>query len=251
MLQGSEKRCNFATQIYNEYMATERILIVDDEDTLCEVLKLNLENEGYDVDIAFSAEQALGYNLKEYSLILLDIMMGEISGIKMAKMLKADVATADIPIIFCTARDTEDDMIMGLNIGADDYIIKPYTIRNVIARVKSVLRRTANHKNNNNPIEKPNRLLVDGLCLDLEFKRCTVDGEEVKLARKEFELLAYLIQHRGKICSREQILSRVWSNEVVVLDRTIDVNITRLRSKIGAYGSYIVTRSGFGYGFRD
>ena len=233
-------------------MATERILIVDDEETLCEVLQLNLENEGYDVDIAFSAEQALGYNLKEYSLILLDIMMGEISGIKMAKMLKADVATADIPIIFCTARDTEDDMIMGLNLGADDYIMKPYTIRNVIARVKSVLRRTANHKNNNNtPIEKPNRLLVDGLCLDLEFKRCTVDGKEVKLARKEFELLAYLIQHRGKICSREQILSRVWSDEVVVLDRTIDVNITRLRSKIGAYGSYIVTRSGFGYGFRD
>lgn len=233
-------------------MATERILIVDDEETLCEVLKLNLENEGYNVDTAFSAEQALGYNLKEYSLILLDIMMGEISGIKMAKMLKADVATADIPIIFCTARDTEDDMIMGLNLGADDYIMKPYTIRNVIARVKSVLRRTANHKNNNNtPIEKPNRLLVDGLCLDLEFKRCTVDGEEVKLARKEFELLAYLIQHRGKICSREQILSRVWSDEVVVLDRTIDVNITRLRSKIGAYGSYIVTRSGFGYGFRD
>ena len=252
MLQGLEKRCNFATQIYNEYMATERILIVDDEETLCEVLKLNLENEGYDVDIAFSAEQALGYNLKEYSLILLDIMMGEISGIKMAKMLKADVATADIPIIFCTARDTEDDMIMGLNIGADDYIMKPYTIRNVIARVKSVLRRTSTHKSNESTAtEKPNCIKVDGLYLDLEFKRCTVDGKEVKLARKEFELLEYLILHRGKICSREQILSRVWSDEVVVLDRTIDVNITRLRSKIGAYGSYIVTRSGFGYGFRD
>ncbi|MBP3425467.1 MAG: response regulator transcription factor [Rikenellaceae bacterium] len=233
-------------------MATNRILIVDDEETLCEVLKLNLENEGYDVDTAFSAEQALGYNLTEYSLILLDIMMGEISGIKMAKMLKSDVATADIPIIFCTARDTEDDMIMGLNLGADDYIMKPYTVRNVVARVRSVLRRTTSHKNtNNSAAEKPNRLVVDGLCLDLEFKRCTVDGQEVKLARKEFELLAYLIQHRGKICSREQILSRVWSDEVVVLDRTIDVNITRLRSKIGAYGSYIVTRSGFGYGFRD
>ena len=233
-------------------MTTERILIVDDEETLCEVLKLNLENEGYDVDIAFSAEEALGYNLKEYSLILLDIMMGEISGIKMAKILKADVATADIPIIFCTARDTEDDMVMGLNLGADDYIIKPYTVRNVIARVKSVLRRAALHKSNTVfPVKKPNQLSIDGLCLDLEFKRCTVDGKEIKLARKEFELLAYLIQHRGKICSREQILSRVWSDEVVVLERTIDVNITRLRSKIGAYGSYIVTRSGFGYGFRD
>ena len=232
-------------------MAVERILIVDDEETLCEVLKLNLENEGYDVDIALSAEEALTYNLQTYSLILLDIMMGDISGIKMAKMLKADISTADIPIIFCTARDTEDDMVMGLNIGADDYIMKPYTVRNVIARVKSVLRRTASHKVGNVSAEKPNRLVVEGLCLDLEFKRCTVDGEEVKLARKEFELLAYLIQHRGKICSREQILNRVWSDEVVVLDRTIDVNITRLRSKIGAYGSYIVTRSGFGYGFRD
>ena len=225
-------------------------MIVDDEETLCEVLQLNLENEGYDVDIAFSAEQALKLDLKSYSLILLDIMMGEISGIKMAKMMKADVRTADIPIIFCTARDSEDDMVMGLNIGADDYIMKPYTVRNVIARVKSVLRRTAGNKNVAAP-EKPNVLQIEGLRLDMEFKRCTVDGEEVKLARKEFELLAYLISHRGKIVSREQILSRVWSDEVVVLDRTIDVNITRLRSKIGVYGSYIVTRSGFGYGFRD
>ena len=232
-------------------MATERILIVDDDETLCEVLKLNLENEGYDVDIAFSAEQALTLDLKSYSLILLDIMMGEISGIKMAKMMKADVTTADIPIIFCTARDSEDDMVMGLNIGADDYIMKPYTVRNVIARVKSVLRRTAGHKGNATATEKPNMLQVEGLQLDMEFKRCIVDGAEVKLARKEFELLAYLISHRGKILSREQILSRVWSDEVVVLDRTIDVNITRLRSKIGTYGSYIVTRSGFGYGFRD
>lgn len=224
---------------------------MDDEETLCEVLKINLENEGYDVDTALSAEEALLLDLKKYSLILLDIMMGEISGIKMAKMLKADVTTADIPIIFCTARDTEDDMVMGLNLGADDYIMKPYTVRNVIARVKSVLRRTSGQKTVTATIEKPNVLKVDGLQLDLEFKRCIVDSKEVKLARKEFELLAYLILHRGKICSREQILSRVWSDEVVVLDRTIDVNITRLRSKIGAYGSYIVTRSGFGYGFRD
>lgn len=231
-------------------MATERILIVDDEETLCEVLKLNLENEGYDVDIAFSAEQALTYDLTAYSLILLDIMMGEISGIKMARMLKADVNTAGIPIIFCTARDTEDDMVMGLNLGADDYIMKPYTVRNVIARVKSVLRRASGHKAHA-VAGQPKVLEVEGLRLDMEFKRCTVDGEEVKLARKEFELLAYLITHRGKICSREQILSRVWSDEVVVLDRTIDVNITRLRSKIGVYGPYIVTRSGFGYGFRD
>lgn len=231
-------------------MATDKILIVDDEETLCEVLKLNLENEGFDVDIALSAEQALEYNLKEYSLILLDIMMGEISGIKMAKMLKADIATAGIPIIFCTARDSEDDMIMGLNLGADDYIMKPYSVRNVIARVKSVLRRTSASKLVS-AVSTQDLLEVEGLVMDMEFKRCTVDGIEVKLTRKEFELLAYLIRHRGKICSREQILNRVWSDEVIVLDRTIDVNITRLRSKIGRYGSYIVTRSGFGYGFRE
>lgn len=128
-------------------MESKRILIVDDEETLCEVLKLNLENEGFDVDYALSAEQALTYNLCDYALILLDIMMGEMSGIKMAKLLKADVSTAQIPIIFCTARDSEDDMVMGLNIGADDYITKPYTIRNVVARVKTVLRRVATPKN--------------------------------------------------------------------------------------------------------
>ena len=229
---------------------TRRILIVDDEETLCEVLKLNLENEGYDVDTAFSAEQALTYDLRSYSLVLLDIMMGEISGIKMARMMKADISTADIPIIFCTARDSEDDMVMGLNLGADDYIVKPYTVRNVVARIKSVLRRTSVHKVPQ-AVARTNSLVVEGLHLDMEFKRCMVDGTEVKLTRKEFELLAYLISHRGRVCSREQILSRVWSDEVVVLDRTIDVNITRVRQKIGPYGAYIVTKSGYGYGFRD
>lgn len=228
-------------------MMTERILIVDDEETLCEVLKLNLENEGYDVDTALSAEEALRMDVKRYSLILLDIMMGEISGIRFARMLKSDVATADIPIIFCTARDSEDDMVKGLNLGADDYITKPYTVRNVIARVKSVLRRTSGHKT----VEKSNILAVDGLILDLDLKTCTVDGTEVKLTKKELELLAYLIANKGKICSRDQILANVWSDEVIVLDRTIDVNITRIRQKIGGYGTYIITRPGFGYGFKN
>lgn len=228
-------------------MTTERILIVDDEETLCEVLKLNLENEGYDVDTALSAEEALRLDMKRYSLILLDIMMGEISGIRFARMLKADVSTAEIPIIFCTARDSEDDMVKGLNLGADDYIIKPYTIRNVIARVKSVLRRTSGHK----IAENPNRLAVDSLILDLDLKTCSVDGMEVKLTKKEFELLAFLITNKGKICSRDQILANVWSEEVIVLDRTIDVNITRIRQKIGNYGSCIITRAGFGYGFKN
>ena len=228
-------------------MMTERILIIDDEETLCEVLKLNLENEGYDVDTALSAEEALQMDMKQYSLILLDIMMGEISGIRFARMLKSDVATADIPIIFCTARDSEDDMVKGLNLGADDYITKPYTIRNVIARVKTVLRRTSVHKT----VEKPDILAVEGLVLDLDLKTCSVDGKEVKLTKKELELLAFLIANKGKICSRDQILANVWSDEVIVLDRTIDVNITRIRQKIGCYGAYIITRPGFGYGFKN
>ena len=228
-------------------MTTERILVVDDEETLCEVLRLNLENEGYDVDITLSAEDALKLDIRQYSLILLDIMMGEISGIRFAKMLKSDVGTAGIPIIFCTARDSEDDMVKGLNLGADDYITKPYTIRNVIARVKSVLRRTSGQK----IADKHNRLAVDGLILDMDLKTCSVDGNEVNLTKKEFELLAFLISNKGKICSRDQILSNVWSDEVIVLDRTIDVNITRIRQKIGEYGACIITRAGFGYGFRN
>ena len=228
-------------------MTTERILVVDDEETLCEVLRLNLEHEGYDVDIALSAEEALKLDIRQYSLILLDIMMGEISGIRFAKMLKSDVGTAGIPIIFCTARDSEDDMVKGLNLGADDYITKPYTIRNVIARVKSVLRRTSGQK----IADKHNRLAVDGLILDMDLKTCSVDGNEVNLTKKEFELLAFLISNKGKICSRDQILANVWSDEVIVLDRTIDVNITRIRQKIGEYGACIITRAGFGYGFRN
>lgn len=229
-------------------MDTKKILVVDDEEILCEVLKLNLENENYEVDIAESAEQAMSLNLNQYDLILLDIMMGEISGVQMAKMMKKNPATAQIPIIFCTAKDTEDDMIMGLNLGADDYITKPYTVRNVIARVKSVLRRTS--KTSTEKTE-PERYTVEGLVVDKLLMRCTVDNEEVKLAKKEFELLTFLISHRGRIYSREEILERVWKGETIVLDRTIDVNVTRLRQKIGKYGKYIITRSGFGYGFNN
>lgn len=227
-------------------MDAKKILVVDDEEILCEVLKLNLESEGYEVDTAHSAEQALQLNLPQYHLILLDVMMGEISGIKLAMMLKKNPLTAFIPIIFCTARDSEDDIVMGLNLGADDYITKPYTIRNVMARVKSVLRRV--YPDTSTSTEQK-QLVVEGLIVDKLLMRCTVDGEEVKLAKKEFELLAFLLAHQGRIYSREEILERVWKGEVIVLDRTIDVNVTRLRQKIGKYGKYIITRSGYGYGF--
>lgn len=228
-------------------MAKERILVVDDEETLCEVLQFNLEAEGYEADVAYSAEQALEMHPENYSLILLDVMMGEMSGFRMARLLKSRKETADIPIIFCTAKETEDDMVTGLDIGADDYIVKPYTVRNVLARVRSVLRRSKREEG-----EADEAVIVyRGLCLDLRQKRCMMDGEEVKLTKKEMEILALLLGNRNRIFSREEILGRVWKEEVIVLDRTVDVNITRLRRKIGEYGEHIVTRSGYGYGFEE
>ncbi len=224
----------------NEY----RILVVDDEEDLCEILKFNLEMEGFLVDTANSAEEALKLNLKEYNLLLLDVMMGEISGFKMANILKKDKETAGIPIIFITARDTENDTITGFNLGADDYIYKPFALREVIARVKAVLRRTAQIRPAINE-----QLQYKSLLIDIVKKKVTIDGEEISLTKKEFEILLLLLQNKGRVYSREDILSRVWNNEVYVLDRTIDVNITRLRKKIGEYGKNIVTRLGYGYCF--
>ncbi len=224
-------------------MDKKKILVVDDEESLCEILQFNLETEGFDVDVAYSAEQALQMPLAKYSLILLDIMMGAISGIKMAQMMKQNEKLSAIPIIFITAKDAEDDMVYGLNIGADDYISKPFSIREVVARIKSVLRRSTGS-------DKDNAILTfDTLAVDTEKKICTLDGEEVKLTKTEMELLVMFLQYKGRIFTREEILKRVWKDEVIVLDRTIDVNITRLRKKIGDYGKYIVTRLGYGYGF--
>lgn len=219
-----------------------RVLVVEDDTTLCEMLQLNLELEGYDVDIAHSAEDAMKMNIKSYSLIILDVMMKEMSGFQMAKELKKNDVTAGIPIIFCTARDSEDDMVTGLNIGADDYIFKPYTIRNVLTRVKAVLRRT--QKKTDKEV-----INIDGIEIDTRFKRCRVDGKEVKLVKKEFEILQMLAENRGVLFSRQDILDRVWKDEVVILDRTVDVNITRIRQKIAPYGDRIITRQGYGYGF--
>ena len=226
-------------------MAKHKILVVDDEESLCEILQFNLEVEGYEVDVAYSAEQALEMHPERYSLILLDVMMGEMSGFRMARILKSKPETAHVPVIFCTAKDSEDDTVAGLNLGADDYITKPFSIREVLARVRSVLRRTA-------AAEPEHEIIAfEGLEMDLKRKVCTLDGEELPLTKKEFEILALLLAHRGVIFSREEILHRIWSDEVIVLDRTIDVNITRLRRKIGPYGKHIVTRLGYGYGFEE
>ncbi len=220
------------------------ILVVDDEEDLCEILKYNLEMEGYTVDTANSAEEALKLNLTDYRLLLLDVMMGEISGFKMASLLKKNPETAQIPIIFITAKDTENDTLTGFNLGADDYISKPFSLKEVSARVRAVLRRTST-------VETPAEdvLQYRGLTVNLPQKKVTIDGEETSLTKKEFEILALLLQHPGRVFSREDILTRVWNDEVYVLDRTIDVNITRLRKKIGVYGKQIVTRLGYGYCF--
>lgn len=222
-----------------------RILVVDDEEDLCEILKFNLENEGYEVDTANSAEEALKMDISSYNLLLLDVMMGEISGFKMANMLKKDKKTAHVPIIFITAKDTENDTVTGFNLGADDYISKPFSLREVIARVKAVLRRTTTVETE----KAPEQITYQTLTIDITKKKVSIDDEEVALTKKEFEILFLLLQNKGRVFSREDILARIWSDEVYVLDRTIDVNITRLRKKIGIYGKRIVTRLGYGYCF--
>jgi two-component system, OmpR family, alkaline phosphatase synthesis response regulator PhoP len=222
-----------------------RILVVDDEEDLCEILQFNLETEGYVVDVAYSAEEALKLDIASYNLLLLDVMMGEISGFRMARMLRDNAKTTRIPIIFLTAKDTENDRLTGFNIGADDYISKPFSIREVIARVKAVLRRVVLVTD-----DSADKILeYDQLKVNLGNKKVTVDGEDVQFTKKEFEMLKLFLENTNRVFTREEILSRVWTDEVVVLDRTIDVNITRLRKKVGRYGKNIITRLGYGYCF--
>ena len=227
-------------------MAFKKILVVDDEQDLCEIMKYNLENENFIIDTANSAEEALALDLTQYCLILLDVMMGEISGFKMASMLKKDPKTAGIPIIFMTAKDTENDICTGLNIGADDYISKPFSIRETVLRIKAVLRRAENA-----PAKEAEQDVIryKGLVIDIVKKQVFIDNELVQLTKKEFELLALFVSNQGKVFSRDEILEKIWKNESYVLDRTVDVNTTRLRKKIGEYGKYIITRMGYGYYF--
>lgn len=223
-------------------MTKYRILVIDDEEVLCEILQYNLEQEGYEVDVAYSAEDALKLPLASYDLLLVDVMLGGMSGFQLARRLKSDEATARVPIIFCTARDDEDAAVTGLNLGADDYIRKPFSLREVKARVRAALRRAAPREGG--------RIVFGELAIDRAAKTCTLAGEELALTRKELDLLTFLLSHAGTVFSREEILKNVWPEQVVVLDRTIDVNITRLRRKIGPYGHHIITRQGYGYGWQ-
>ncbi len=227
-------------------MATKsKILVVDDEDTICEVLKLNLEIAGYEVDTANSAEAAMKLPLADYDLFVIDVMMGEMNGFDFASKIRVTDELKNIPIIICTAKDSEEDLLDGFSRGIDDYVKKPFSIRELIVRIKSVLRRVKGGE------VTDSSLTCNTLVLDADKKLCTIDGEEVPLTKKEFEILRLFLQNKGRIFSREEILSSVWEDDVLVIDRTIDVNINRLRKKLRQYGNNIITKLGYGYGFKD
>lgn len=220
-----------------------KILIIDDEESIREGLREYLEFEGYDADSASSAEDALSMGIDKYGLLLLDVMMEGMDGFELAGKLKQSPSTASIPIIFLTAKDTEDDMVAGLRLGADDYIAKPFSMKNVIARIEAVTRRVF-------PESTP-ASSIKGVACDRSALSCRVDGVEMKLPRKEFEILALLLDNPGRIFTREELMKRIWPENVVVVDRAVDVHVTRIRSKIAPYGKNLVSRSGYGYGWQE
>lgn len=233
---------------------SEKILVIDDEEAVCEILKYNLEKEGYEVDVAYSAEEALDADLAHYDLFMVDIMMGDLSGFDFAKRLRNVSATERTPIIFCSALTEEDEKVMGLNIGADDYVTKPFSIGEVLARVRAVLRRAKALEQvtfTTGASEYEADINYKTLRIDRNQKMCYLDGKPLQLTPTEFELLEFFLTHRNRIYSRQEIISNVWGEDVVVTNRTIDTNITRMRKKLGEYSNNIVTRSGFGYGFKE
>ena len=221
----------------------KRILIVDDEEDLCEILQYNLTNDGYQTEISHSAEEAQKRQLVNFDLILLDVMMGPMSGFKFADKLRKEF-NIDVPIIFLTAKDTENDILTGFSLGADDYISKPFSVNELMARVKAVLKRSYIDK-----VESKAILQFNGIDLDTVRKRLIINDERVELTKKEYEILKTLLENQGRVFSREDLLMRIWGNDVIVTERTVDVNITRLRSKLGQFGSCLKNKTGYGYFF--
>ena len=221
----------------------KRILIVDDEEDLCEILQYNLNNEGYQIEIAHSSEEALKRPLGNFDLILLDVMMGPMSGFKFADNVRKELKI-DVPIIFLTAKDTENDILTGFSLGADDYISKPFSVNELTARVKAVLKRSYIEK-----VESKSILQFNGIDLDTVRKRLIINDERVELTKKEYEILRTLLENQGKVFSREDLLMRIWGQDVIVTERTVDVNITRLRTKLGQFGPCLKNKTGYGYFF--
>ena len=221
-----------------------RVLVVEDEEDLNEILQFNLESEGYQVDTAFSAEEALRKDLSLYHLLILDVMMGKISGFSLAQKIRKDLKL-EMPVMFLTARNTETDMLTGFNLGADDYITKPFSIRELQARVKAVLKRAKALPTNGAGAS----IVAGDMVIDSETKRLIIGEKKIELTRKEFEIISLLAKSPGRIFSREEILRRIWESDVIVNDRTVDVNITRLRHKMEEFGSCVHNKPGFGYYF--
>ncbi len=225
----------------NPGMEQKKILVVDDERDLCVILLFNLQACGYQADAAFSAEEALQKKIADFDLLLLDVMMPGMSGFDLAERLKQGEETRNIPIIFLTAKNTEDDTLQGFSLGADDYVTKPFSVREVMARVKAVLSRGATHSDT--------MLEHEGLVVNLVNKTVEIDGVPVALTRTEYELLRLLLGNKGMVFGRQQLLDRIWPQDVIVTERTVDVNIARLRKKIKRYAACLVSRTGFGYSF--
>lgn len=225
-------------------MEQKRILIVDDEHDLCDILTYNLRANGYTTLSAYSAEEAQKTNIANCDLLLLDVMLPGMSGFDFAKQLKADPLTAQIPIIFLTAKDTEDDTLTGFGIGADDYISKPFSVREVIARVKAVLKRSTRTEE-----DPDNCIKYEGLEIDTSTKTVVVDGKKADLTHTEYGLLCLMLTYHDQMFTRKQLLEQVWPHDVVVIERTVDVNIARLRKKIDRYGACLISRTRFGYCF--
>lgn len=227
-------------------MTMNKILVVDDEQDLCEILRFNLESEGYEVDTANSAEEGLSILSPNHVLILLDVMMEDMSGFQMANKIRKEL-NSEVPIIFLTAKDTENDMLTGFNVGADDYITKPFSLKTVLARIKAVLKRTSK------AIDAANDSIEifthNGLEINFETKKTFLNGQEVSLTKKEFMILRMLVKSPKRFFTREQILSQVWDDDTYVTERSVDVHIARLRKKIGNVGECIINRTGFGYSF--
>jgi DNA-binding response OmpR family regulator len=226
---------------------SEKILIVDDDRNICEILEFNLINEGYQVETAYSAEEALKKLTPHLSLILLDVMMGGMSGYKMAEKLRKE--NNPIPIIFLTARDTENDMLTGFSVGGDDYISKPFSIKEVIVRIRAIVKRAkpAEEKpENSNPSKK---IIFKDILIDLDAKELYIKENRIVLTKTEFELLTFLAKNADKILSRDDIIDVVWRQTPFITERTVDVHITRLRKKMGELSFVIVNRSGYGYKF--
>ncbi len=224
-------------------MENQKILIVEDEKDLCEILQFNLESEGFVIDIAHSGEEALKKPLEDFNLILLDVMMGGISGYKTANIIRKEKKIS-VPIIFLTAKGGENDILTGFNVGGDDYILKPFSIKEVTARIKAILKRGSIYQPDNGI------LVFENLKIDLKRKMVSVSDEGINLTRKEYEILALLVKKKGQYISRDEILDRIWHDDVIVTERNVDVNIARLRKKIGEYGTNIKGKSGYGYCFQ-